>query len=74
MHMLNLKNEISKINNNSPKKKKSSLNKSYSVKDLNSIKQHDIDNYKSFINKMDIKNEEKYTNNVIANFRNAFDD
>lgn len=70
----NLKNEISKINNTSPKKRKSSLNKSYSVKDLNSIKQDDIDNYKSFINKMDIKNEEKYTNNVIANFRNAFDD
>tara|TARA_B110000305_G_C19323158_1_gene579968 strand:+ start:134 stop:1054 length:921 start_codon:yes stop_codon:yes gene_type:complete len=67
----NLKNQI----NTSPKKnRKYSLNKSYSIKDLNSINEYDINNYKSFINKINIKNEQKYTNNVINNFKNAFDD
>ncbi len=65
----NLKNK----NNLSPKKnRRTSLNKSYSIKDLNSMKQDDIDNYQSFINKINIKDEEKYTNNIIHNFRNAF--
>jgi len=65
----NLKNK----KNLSPKKnRRTSLNKSYSIKDLNSMKQDDIDNYQSFINKINIKDEEKYTNNIIHNFRNAF--
>lgn len=69
----NLKNQIEQIKT-SPKSRKCSLNKSYSIRDLNSMKKDDIDNYESFINKINIKDEDKYTNSIITNFKKVFDD
>jgi flagellum-specific peptidoglycan hydrolase FlgJ len=69
----NLKNQIEQLKT-SPKSRKCSLNKSYSIRDLNSMKKDDIDNYESFINKINIKDEDKYTNSIITNFKKVFDD
>jgi len=69
----NLKNQIEQIKT-SPKSRKCSLNKSYSIRDLNYMKKDDIDNYESFINKINIKDEDKYTNSIITNFKKVFDD
>ena len=66
-----LRNQINQINI-SPKSRKSSLNKSYSIRDLNSMKKDDLDNYVSFINRINIKDEEKYTSMAVNNFRRAF--
>ena len=67
---------LSKINENinetkirSPKKKtkNSQLNRKFSIQDLHSINQNDIDNYNSFINKINIKHEKKYINTKMMN-------
>ena len=73
MPLDNLKNQIEQIKT-SPKSRKCSLNKSYSIRDLNSMKKDDIDNYESFINKINIKDEDKYINSIITNFKKVFDD
>tara|TARA_Y100000389_G_scaffold107176_1_gene104115 strand:+ start:355 stop:1332 length:978 start_codon:yes stop_codon:yes gene_type:complete len=67
-------NTLKNKNSYSPTKRgrKCSLNKSYSIKDLNSMKQDDLDNYNLFIQKINIKDEKKYSNNVINNFKLAF--
>lgn len=68
-----LRNQINQINiSPNYKSRKSSLNKSYSIRDLNSMKKDDIDNYESYINKINIKDEEKHTNMAVNNFRRAF--
>ena len=36
------------------------------------MKKDDIDNYESYINKINIKDEEKHTNMAVNNFRRAF--
>ena len=68
-----LREQINQINISlNYKSRKSSLNKSYSIRDLNSMKKDDIDNYESYINKINIKDEEKHTNMAVNNFRRAF--
>jgi hypothetical protein len=49
------------------------IRKGLSINEITKIPQTDIDNYNNFINKVIIKNEEKYNNNKIINFRKAFE-
>lgn len=69
-HNISLNNGSSCSNKQNRKRK--SIYRSFSIKELNKLSNTDIDNYNHFINSVNIKNEEKYNNNIINNFKNAF--